>query len=222
MSSLSSHFSTATVVLLTGVLALAAAPAAAAPASHSSSAVFTIPTVEAPPRAVGSSTLVRTDSGISLRVATSHLDPHDAVTLWIIVANDPDSCEAGFPGLSQCGPADHVAGRGQMSVHYGAGRIVADDGTARYGARLRVGDTAQALFEGEPGLLDPRGAEVIAVLKTHGPKVPGLASDQLHTFAGACADQTTPPGLTVRPGMLGHSGDNDCAERQFTVHSPSP
>jgi hypothetical protein len=107
-----------------------------------------------------------------------------------------------------------------MSVHYGAGRVVGEDGTARYGAHLRVGDTSQALFAEEPGLLDARGAEVFAVLKTHGPKIPGLVADQLRTFAGSCADQATPPGLTPRPGMLGKPGDNDCAEIQFSVHSP--
>lgn len=200
--------------------AVAGAPAHAASADHSDSAVLTIPP-PAPPSVVGSSSLVRTDHGVSLRVHTSGLEPGDAVTLWFVVANDPASCEEGIPGLSQCGPADHVAGRGQMSVIHGAGRIVAEDGTASYGAHLRVGDTSRALFEGEPGLLHPRRAEVIAVLKTHGPATPGLVSDQLRTFAGGCEDQSTPPGLTPRPGMLGKPGDNGCAEIQFSVHAPN-
>jgi hypothetical protein len=207
-------------LLLVSLLAVMAVPASSAPASHSTSPVFTIPP-PFPPSVVGSSTLVRTDDGVSMRVETSALEPGNVVTLWVIVANDPDHCEEGFPGLSQCGPGDHLAGRGQMSVHYGAGRIVAEDGTASYGAHLRVGDTSQALFEEDPGLLDARGAEVFAVLKTHGPKIPGLVSDQLGTFAGGCADQSTPPGLTPRPGMLGRAGDNDCAEIQFSVHNPS-
>jgi hypothetical protein len=210
----------AVLLLLMSLLALTAAPANSAPAGHSASPVLTIPP-PFPPSVVGSSTLVRTDNGVSVTVETSELEPGDVVTLWVIVANDPDDCEEGFPGLSQCGPGDHLAGRGQMSVHYGAGRIVDEDGTASYGAHLRVGDTSRALFEEEPGLLDPRGAEVFAVLKTHGPKTPGLVSDQLRTFAGGCADQSTPPGLTPRPGMLGRPGDNDCAEIQFSVHSPS-
>lgn len=211
----------AVVFMLASLLALMAVPASAAPAGHSTHPVFTIPTPATPPALVGTSTLVRTDSGISMRVETSQLEPGDVVTLWVIVANAPDECEAGFPGLSQCGPGDHLAGRGEISVHYGAGRIVADEGTARYGAHLRVGDTSRALFEEEPGLLDARGAEVILVLKTHGPKVPGLVSEQLHTFAGGCADQSIPPHLTPRPGMLGTPGDNDCAEIQFSVHSPT-
>ena len=207
------------LLLLIG-LVLMPVPARSAPTQLSTSPVFTIPTAEDPPRVVGFSKLRRTDDGISIGVKTSDLKPGDVVTMWVIVANDPDDCEVGFPGLSQCGPADHIAGRGQMSVHHGAGRIVARDGTKNFAAHLRVGDTSRALFEGEPGLIDPRGAEVIAVLKTHGPRIPGLVFDQLRTFAGGCADQSTPPGLTPRPGMLGASGENDCAEIQFTAHSP--
>lgn len=211
----------AVVSLLVSLLTLMAAPVSGAPASHSTSPVFTIPAPGAPPQVVGSSALVRNDNGVSVDVETSELEPGHVATLWLIVANDPDDCEQGFPGLSRCGPGDHLAGRGQMSVHYAAGRVVADDGTARYGAHLRVGDTSQALFEEEPGLLDSRRAEVIAVIKTHGPKIPDLVSEQLRTFAGGCADQRTPPGLTARPGMLGRAGPNDCAEIQFSVHSPS-
>jgi len=199
-------------------LAVVAGPAHAG-AGHSTSPVFTIPP-PAPPSVVGSSTLVRTDNGLSATVDTSGLKPGDVVTLWWIVANSPEECQAGLPGLSRCGPADHVAGRGDMSVHHAAGRIAAEDGTASYGAHLRVGDVSRALFEGEPGLVDPRGAEVILVLKTHGPKIPALTAEMLRTFAGGCHDQTVPPSLIARPEMLGTSGPNDCAEIQVTVHSP--
>lgn len=205
-----------TAMFATGMAAVGAS-AGAAPAERSGSAVLTIPP-PFPPQVVGSSSLVRTDRGMSLNVHTSGLERGHAVTLWLIVANDPAECEQGIPGVSQCGPADHVAGRGQMSIHHGAGRIAAKNGTASYGTHLRIGDTSRALFEGEPGLLDPRNAELIAVLKTHGPALPGLVSDQLRTFGGGCADQSTPPALTPRPGMLGRPGGNDCAEIQFSVH----
>lgn len=200
------------------MLAVTAAPAYSAHDGHSTSPVFTIPPPE--PTVVGSSTLVRTEQGVSARVEASGLQPGDVVTLWWVVANSPEECTEGLGPLSRCGPGDHLAGRGDMSVHYAAGRIVSSDGTARYGAHLRVGDTSRALFQEEPGLLDARGAEVILVVKTHGPKVSRLVSDQLHTFAGGCADQSTPPPLTPRPGMLGAPGDNHCAEIQFSVHSP--
>jgi hypothetical protein len=170
----------------------------------------------APPSPVGTSTLVRTDNGVSATLGTTALNPGDAVTLWWVVFNDPDSCQAGIPGASSCGPADAMHGRGGVSVLRATGRIVDQAGTADYGAHLRVGDTSRALIG--DGLTDVRGAEVILVLKTHGPKLPGLVSEQLHTFAGGCADQSdAPPGTPAH--LVGTPGPNTCAEVQVSVHS---
>lgn len=210
------------VLVILAMLVVVASPAASAPAEHSTERVFTIPP-PVPPGVVGSSTLLRSDHGVTVRLATSELEPRHVVTLWWIVANAPGECQAGLPGLSRCGPGDHVAGRGEMSVHQATGRIVRRDGTARYSAHLRVGDVSRALFEGEPGLTDARGAEVILLLKTHGPKIPGLTSEMLHTFAGGCDEEgsETPPGVTPRPEVLGTPGPNEgCAEIQVSVHSP--
>ena len=221
-------------VLLTALVLVASmiAPAwgagpggAASAAEHSTSPVLTLPVPDAelPPfTVVGSSQLVRTDRGVSATLETSGLEPGHVVTLWWIVANAPERCQAGLGELTQCGPGDHLAGRGEMSVHYGAGRIVTTAGSARYGANLRVGDTSRVLFEGEPGLTDARGAEVILLLKTHGPKTPGTVSDQLRTFAGGCdeAPEDFLP-LIVRPEVFGTPGDfENCAETQISVHSP--
>lgn len=191
-------------------LGASAAPATAV-AEHSTSPVFTMPPA---PSAVGSSTLVRTDNGISATLQTTGLEPGHVVTLWWVVFNDPDGCEAGIPGLSQCGPGDAHAGRGGVSLNHAAGHVV-DDSIAEYGTHLRVGDTSRSLSG--PGLVNPRGAEVILVLKSHGPKLPRLVKDQTHTFGGGCADQSDAPPSTP-PELLGESGPNDCAEVQFSVH----
>lgn len=197
-------------------VALTAAPAAGGPADRTTSPVFTIPPPA--PAMVGSSTVVRTDNGLAVNFETSGLEPGHVATLWVIVANAPEECQAGTP-LSMCGPDDHEAGRGAISVHHGAGRVVGDDGTATYGTHLRVGDTSRALFTQDPGLLNPRGAEVILIAKTHGPKIPGLVSEQLRTFLGGCDE--IPPPLEARPEVLGEPGPNTgCAEIQISVHSP--
>lgn len=202
------------------MLAVTAVPATGQPADRSTSPVFTMPP-PAPPSTVGSSTVVRTDNGLSVRLRTSGLEPGHAATLWLAVANAPEECQAGTP-LSQCGPADHEAGRGDISVHHAAGHIVGDDGTATYGAHLRVGDTSRALFEQDPGLLDPRGAEVLLIVKTHGPKIAGRVSEQLRTFNGGCEPVEVPPSLTPRPEVFGQPGPNDnCAEIQISVHGPA-
>jgi hypothetical protein len=215
------------VVLILSLLGVLAAPAAgAAPAEESTGHVFRLADVLAhvfggapPPEPVGSSKLVRTDNGMSADLETTGLTPGHVVTLWWVVFNDPDGCQAGIPGFSSCGRDDALAGRGGVSPNHAAGAIVDEDGTVGFGAHLRVGDDSRALAG--PGLVAPRGAEVILVLKTHGPKIPGLVSDQLHTFAGGCADQSDAPPSTP-PELLGTPGPNDCAEIQVSVHSPTP
>lgn len=215
----------AAVFLVLAVLGLLARPAAGAAAQHATTDVFRIADVFAhvfggapAPEPVGSSTLVRTDRGVSVSFETTALTPGHVVTLWWVVFNDPDSCRAGIPNVSSCGPADAHAGRGGVSPNHAAGRIVDDDGTVAIGAHLRVGDTSRALAG--PGLVNPRGAEVILVIKSHGPKIARLVSDQLHTFAGGCADQSDAPPSTP-PDLLGRPGPNDCAEIQISVHRPA-
>lgn len=206
-------------VIVTTALAVLVTPAESAPSDHSTSPVFTIPPPG--PSMVGSSHLVRTDDGLSLRLETSDLEPDHAVTMWIVVANSPDQCESGLPGLSRCGPADHQARRGDISVHQAGGRIVDEGGTARYGAHLQVGDTSDALFEVDPGLIDARGAEVLVILKTHGPKIPELTSQMLSTFAAGCQEAPLPPELEPREELIGTLGQNECAEVQISVHQGS-
>lgn len=215
------------VLAVLTALAAMAAPVAGASADRTTSPVFTLPPG---PDTVGSSTLVRTDNGLSARLETSGLRPGDVVTLWWIVANSPEECEAGGP-LSQCGPMDHLAGRGDIAVHHATGNIVGDAGTANFGAHLRVGDLSRALFDGEPGLTDPRDAEVFLVVKTHGQKIPELTSEMLRTFNGGCQidealeeelEKLAERGVIPRPEVFGEEGPNtDCAEIRFSPHTPN-
>lgn len=209
----------AVVIVSATLLALAmATPAGGTSAQRSTSPVLRVADVldGGTPMPVGSSTLVRNDNGIAAHLDTTALESGDVVTMWWVVFNNPDGCAAGIPNVSSCGHVDAVLGRGGVSVQRAAGRIVDENGSASYGAHLRIGDTAGALAG--PGLLDARGAEVIVVLKTHGPKLPGLVSEQLHTFGGGCADQSdAPPGAP--PHLVGTPGPNDCAEIQVSVHS---
>lgn len=205
-------------LVVVGALGVIATPAAGAPAEQTTRDVFRVPDLfgGAGPEPVGSSTVVRTDRGLSATLETTRLTPGHVITLWAVVFNDPAGCEAGTP-ISRCGPGDAHAGRGGASPNHAAGGIVGEDGTLELGGHLREGDTSRALAG--PGVVEPRGAEVILVLKSHGPKIPRLVSEQLHTFAGGCADQSdAPPGAP--PELVGASGPNDCAEIQLSAHSP--
>lgn len=202
--------------MATVALAGLVSPAAAAPTSNSEAPVFRVADLTAgTPVPVGESSLVATSNGLSARLATSSLEAGDVVTMWWVIFNDPAECKAGMGVLSRCGHADQLAGRGGVSVVHAAGRIVDDDSTASYGAHLRVGDTSRAL-KGD-GLTNLAGAEVILVLKTHGPKIPGGVADQLRTFAGGCHDQSDVPDGAPE-ALIGSPGPNDCGEVQVSVH----
>jgi glucose/arabinose dehydrogenase len=110
----------------------------------------------------GTSALTRTDSGIAFSLQTSGLQAGHAVTIWWMVFN-PD---------------------GSLSVQYAAGHVIDEGGAAEFGGHLRVGDT-DGVINGGPGLLDALGADVVLVVRDHGPADPGRVDEQIHTF-GAC------------------------------------
>jgi hypothetical protein len=117
---------------------------------------------------VGTSTLTRTGSGISFSLQTTGLEAGHAVTIWWMVFN-PD---------------------GPLSVQYAAGHVIDEGGAAGFGGHLQVGDTDGVINNG-PGLLDALGANVVLVVRDHGPTDPGRVNEQIHTFDvcnPACTD----------------------------------
>jgi hypothetical protein len=113
---------------------------------------------------VGTSTLTRTDSGISFSLSTTGLQAGHAVTIWWMVFNpDPD---------------------GSVSVQYAAGHVIDEGGAAEFGGYLQEGDT-DGVINGGPGLLDATGANVVLVVRDHGPADPDTVTQQIQTF-GAC------------------------------------
>jgi hypothetical protein len=108
---------------------------------------------------MGTSTLTRTGSEISFSLQTSGLEAGHAVTVWWMVFN-PD---------------------GSLSVQYAAGHVIDEGGVAEFGGHLSVGDT-EGVINGGPGLLDAQGADVVLVVRDHGPADPGRVSKQIHTF----------------------------------------
>jgi hypothetical protein len=117
---------------------------------------------------VGTSTLTRTDSGISFSLQTSGLEPGHAVTVWWMVVN-PD---------------------GGVAVLYAAGHVIDDSGTAEFGGSLKVGDAKGYVMGGDTTLEDALQATVYLVIRDHGPAKPGMINAQIHTFA-ACNTSCT-------------------------------
>lgn len=176
----------------------------------------------------GTSTLVRTDAGLSASFHSSGLPAGQAVTLWFVVFNNPSAC--GGP----CGLADLLdptqAAEGDFLV--GAGHVVGGSGVANFGAHLAVGDASGSGFLEIPlpdemaiGLTNPRAAQVGLLLHSHGPAVPGqVLASQISSFTGGC---TVFLGDLELPGSgIADSADDvpdavgECSTILASVHMP--
>jgi hypothetical protein len=126
---------------------------------------------------VGTSTLTRTDSGISFSLSTTGLQAGHAVTIWWMVFN-PDS---------------------PVSVQYAAGHVIDQGGAAQFGGHLQVGDT-DGVINGGPGLLDALAANVVLVVRDHGPADPPRVDEQIHTFDDVCNPTCTDLQISMHAG----------------------
>ena len=194
----------------------------------------------------GTGKLVRTHSGVTGEVDTSiDIDTADlsgkAMTLWIVVFNNPDACTTG-PGVPKCTDQDIFSAPGvlneavQADLIYGGGHVT--DGGAEgfaghvkkngeeglYGTGLgeltcRVRTELLGAEECDPndiktpGLQKPESAEVHLVLHNHGMAMKGQnLKAQTKTFLGGC------PGLPA-PFPAGGAGElQDCQSFQVSVH----
>lgn len=164
-------------------------------------------------------TLLRTRNNVRMTVKTTDLDPHHTYTVWWVIFNNPEECENGCtePDLFN----DDVGG----SVLYAAGHVIGGNGKGNFAGSLQTGDLSgcQAPWdafdleliggEGEldmcrDGLVDPQGAEIHLVVRTHGEKVPGMVNSQINTFAGAC---------TAESSFGAADGPNECEDQQFAM-----
>jgi hypothetical protein len=130
--------------------------------------------------AVGTSTLVRTDSGLAFSLQTTGLPAGHAVTVWWMVVN-PDAAAP--------------------SVLYAAGHVIDDSGAAGFGGSLQEGDT-DGVVElpglSLAGLLDATGATVVLVVRDHGPARPDIVEQQIHTF-NVCNPTCTDLQMSIHP-----------------------
>lgn len=170
-------------------------------ATRSQGTVFTIADLTE----VGTSTLNRNNNGVTARLRTTDLEPGSAVTMWWVVFGDPTECAGSPCALADLGNPD-VKG----DVLYAAGHVVGN-GKANFGAHRAEGDTDGSIADlfGLPaaeGLVDARASEVHLVVRTHGPAIPGLISEQIHSFNGGCDPGQPNEGL--------------CEDIQFAIHQP--
>ena len=171
-------------------------------ASRSIAPLFVFPSG---PELPGTTALTRTDSGISMTVHATDLVANNAYTVWFVIFNDPELCAG-----PACGVPDVFANRGTPSLRLAAGHVVGGSGIGDFGGHLSAGNTGGPACSSDPatlgicgpGLLDPRGAVVHLVVRSHGPAIPDLVSEQISSFLGGCSI-------------------NKCANVQAAIHAPS-
>lgn len=184
-----------------------------APNAAASSTIDIIPIV---PGIGGTSTLLRNENGVSFTVKPTGLTKGHVYTLWMAVFNNPENCVAG------CDIADLFNPAVAADLMYSAGTLVGASGKATLAGHRNENDDSGSIvapFLGlsPNGLLDARKAEIHFVVHSHGPKIPELVNEMLHSFNAGCQD--TFDGIPV-PEELGTYGPNTCADVGFAAYLP--
>ncbi|MEH6537130.1 MAG: hypothetical protein V7719_12100 [Psychroserpens sp.] len=166
----------------------------------------------------GTSTLHRSKNGVTINFKVENLTPGYAYTLWWVIWNNPGNC--GVPNAcldTDFGIADQVA----VEVLYATGHVIGNSGKGNFSAHLSVGDDSgsiNSLFGLPPagGLQSGNafGAEVHAVLRSHGPAVPGVVDEQINSYNGGCAVQ-----LGVFTGNIPDEV-GECGDILAAIHAP--
>lgn len=164
---------------------------------------------------LGASTLHRNGNGLTLNFETTGLMPGHAYTLWWVVWNKPENCAT--PGA--CVEADFAnALNVEVQLLYAAGSVAGNNGNGNFSAHLKENDDSGSIHQlfGLPnfgGLQDADAAEIHAVLRSHGPKIPGQVNEQINSYEGGCVVNFAP--FTEVPDEAGECGDIFAA-----IHAP--
>ncbi len=136
---------------------------------------------------IGTSTLHRSKNGLTINFKATGL-AQGTYTLWWVIFNDPAAC------VGDCDDPDLFDA--EAEVIGATGGVVGPNGVGNFSAHLKENDASgsiNVLFDlpSFGGLHDAQSAEVLMVLRTHGPKIPGMVYEQTHTYNGGCI---VPPG----------------------------
>ena len=208
-------------LILSLMFVLVMVTTAFAAATHSTSDVYGFPPPDGRvPGAGATAKLTRNDTGVTMNMHTSNLEPGVAYTNWWVVFNNPDACLFATGIAGDCGEGDIFLPNGtpnfaqwdaaQISVLFATGHVIGGNGVGNFSAHLSENDTSGAVFGF--GLTTAEEAEIHIIVRSHGEPIPGMVADQIHTLNGGCTPAT---GGTVVDG-------NDCADHQFAIFPPVP
>jgi hypothetical protein len=136
--------------------------------------------------------LSRNNEAAFATISTSQLTPGTVVTLWWAIFNEPSNC-----ATPNCAPPDLNNPAVNGSLQFGGGQVVGVNGRADFGGYLAVGDNTgfhllpqfPLMPNPAPGLVNPKGATIHLVIRTHGPASadPAILNQQLSSFGGGCS-----------------------------------
>jgi len=158
-------------------------------------------------------TLNTNANGASFSFHVTQLNPGHVYTVWFVVINAPENCVT-----SPCtAPAD-VLGNTEgvrANITYGAGHVVGESRQATFAGFIPAGEMPDGWFDND--FSNPLGAEIHLVLNDHGPKIPELVSNMLHTYRGGCTDGSLPPPFPSTAKADGIPGPNNCRLYQVAI-----
>lgn len=157
--------------------------------------------------------LTRTDTGVGYSLRTAGLVEGHAVSIWWVIFNNPEECATG--PAEPCEIDDLFNPDVAASVQSGGGHAVGASGKAGFAGHLNEGQvtTSHPLHEAfdleNPGLLNPRGAEIHLVVRSHGPLQPELNHEMFNSFEAGCVE-------FLDAGVMPEE-EGECADLQFAV-----
>lgn len=158
-------------------------------------------------------TLNTNANGASFTFHAAQLNPGHVYTVWFVAIDAPENC-----ATSPCTAAADVLGNTQgvqANITYAAGHVVGASGQATFAGFIPAGDMPDGWFDND--FSNPLGAEIHLVLNDHGPMIPGLVSNMLHTYRGGCTDESLPPPFPATAKADGIPGPNTCRLYQVAI-----
>ena len=163
--------------------------------------------------------LTRNSNGVDFSFHSRELKPGHVYTLWFVVVNTPEKCAA-YP--KPCTGADDVIGNTdavQADVTYANGIVADKDGEATLSGQMSAGDLPNSWFGN--GFGDAFKAEIHLVVNDHGPEIPEIADEMMHSYRGGCTDGSLPPSFPDKAKTNGAPGPNTCRLYQTAIFQPT-
>lgn len=204
------------VSLLLAVTVLAFSSAghsfASGSAGHLRTPINWHPQSGAGPVAGSYATLNTRSNGASFTFHADQLKPHHVYTLWVVILNAPENC-----ATSPCTAADGLGNTDavQANITYGAGHVAGNSAKGTFAGFVAAGEMPDGWYTND--FSNPLGAEIHLVLNDHGPMIPELVSNMLHSYRGGCTDASLPPPFPASAKADGTPGPNNCRLYQVAI-----